>query len=78
MVGYVVVLGIILICIASRYMPAFAATLGSQGKLTVYPCSVVVVVVVHTFKSSSFLKPLGQSNSNFMWSILRKGERKFV
>ena len=35
---------------------------------------VVVVVVVHTFQPSSSLKPLGQSNSNFMWSILRKGE----
>ena len=52
------------------------------GELIVYPCSVnvvvVVVVVVHTFQSTSSLKPLGQSNSNFMWSILRKGEQKFV
>ena len=52
------------------------------GELLVYPCSivivVVVVVVVHTFQASSPLKPLGQSKPNFMWSILRKGERKFV
>ena len=55
--------------------------LGSQGELIVYPCSVVVVVVVvdvHTFQSSSSLKPLGQSNLNFMWSILMKKERKFI
>ena len=52
------------------------------GELIVYPCSgvgvVVVVVVVHTFQTSSPLKPLGQSKPNFMRSILRKGEQKFV
>ena len=26
----------------------------------------------------SSLKPLGQSKPNFMWSIVRKGERKFI
>ena len=55
--------------------------LGSQGELIVYPCSVVVVMVVvidHTFQLSSSLKPLGQSNSNFMWIIVRKGEPKFI
>ena len=30
------------------------------------------------FQRSSPLKPLGQSKPNFIWSILRKGERKFV
>ena len=48
------------------------------SELIVYPCSVVVVVVVQTFQTSSPLKPLGQSKPNFMWSILRKGERKFI
>ena len=52
--------------------------LGSKGELIVYPGSVVVAVVVHTFQSSSSLKPLGQLNSKFMWSILRIGERKFI
>ena len=37
------------------------------GELIVYPCSgVVVVVVVHNFKTSSPPKPLGQSKPNFM------------
>ena len=30
------------------------------------------------FQSSSSLKPLGQSKPNFMWSILRKEEQKFI
>ena len=30
------------------------------------------------FQTSSPLKPLGQSKPNFMWSLLGKGERKFV
>ena len=29
-------------------------------------------------QTSSPLKPLGQSNPNFMWSLLGKGERKFI
>ena len=28
----------------------------------------------HNIQRSSSLKPLGQSNPNFMWSIVRKGE----
>ena len=35
-------------------------------------------VVRPQFQRSSPLKPLGQSKPNFMWSILRKGERKFI
>ena len=30
------------------------------------------------FQTSSPLKPLGQLNSNFIWRLLRMGERKFV
>ena len=30
------------------------------------------------FQRSSPLKPLGQSKPNFMWSIFRKGERKYI
>ena len=50
------------------------------GELIVYPCSVVRPSVVRhpQFQRSSPLKPLGQSKSNLMWSILRKGERKFI
>ena len=52
--------------------------LGSQGDHALSSVVVVVVYIVYTFQSSS-LKQLGQSNSNFMWSILnRKGKRKFV
>ena len=58
--------------------------LGSQGKLIVYRCSVVVVVVlvafviVHNVQTSFPLKPLGQSKQNFMWSILMKGECPYM
>ena len=54
--------------------------LGSQGELIVYPCSGVrPSSVVHSqFQTSSPLKPLGQSKPNFMWSLLGKGEQKFV
>ena len=56
------------------------------GELIVYPCSGVrpsssvrpSVVRRPQFQRSSPLKPLGQSKPNFMWSILRKGERKFI
>ena len=55
------------------------------GELIVYPCSGVrpssvrpSVVRRSQFQRSSPLKPLGQSKPNFMWSILRKGERKFI
>ena len=51
------------------------------GELIVYACSVVVVivvVVVHNFQTFSPQKPLGQSEPNFMRSLLGKGESKFV
>ena len=32
---------------------------------------------IHTFQSSSSLKPLGQSKWNFMWSLHETGEGKF-
>ena len=52
------------------------------GELIVYPCSGVRPsssgVRRPQFQRSSPLKPLGQSKPNFMWSILRKGERKFI
>ena len=49
------------------------------GELIVYPCSGVrPSSVVHRFQRSSPLKPLGQSKPNFIWSILRKGEQKFI
>ena len=35
-------------------------------------------VVRPHFQTSSPPKPLGQSNLNFMWSLLGKGERKFI
>ena len=41
------------------------------------PSSSSVVVRSH-FQTSSPLKPLGQSKPNFMWSLLGKGERKFI
>ena len=61
--------------------------LGSQGELIVYPSSrrpsssvrpSVVRPSVHHFQRSSPLKPLDQSKPNFMWSLLGKGERKFI
>ena len=42
------------------------------------PSSSSVVVVRPHFQTSSALKPLGQSKPNFMWSLLGKGEPKFV
>ena len=51
------------------------------GELIGYPWirrpSVVVVRRSH-FQTSSPPKPLGQSKPNFMWSLLGKGERKFI
>ena len=51
------------------------------GELIVYPCSGVrpsftICGIIH--KRSSSLKPLGQSKPNFIWTILSKGERKFI
>ena len=45
--------------------------------------SIVVFLSLQTFSRPQFqrsspLKPRGQSKPNFMWSILRKGERKFI
>ena len=56
---------------------------GSQGELIVYPWSGVrrtssVVVVRSHFQTSSPLKPLDRSKPNCMWSLLEKGERKFM
>ena len=54
------------------------------GELIVYPCSgvrrpsSVVGRRRSQFQRSSPLKPLGQSKPIFMWSIIRKGERKFI
>ena len=50
--------------------------LGSQGELIVYPSS--RHPSVHHFQTSSPLKLLGQSKPNFMWSLLGKGEPKFI
>ena len=54
--------------------------LGSQGELIVYPCSGVRCRRGRgqQFQTTSPLKPLGQSKPNFMWSLLGKGEPKFV
>ena len=56
----------------------------SQGELLVYPCSGVRRCCRRCrrrrqqFQTSSPLKPLGQSTPNFMLSLLRKGEQKFI
>ena len=55
-----------------------------RGELLVYqwlrrPLSIRRPSVVRQhFQTSSPLKPLGQLNSNFIWRLLRMGERKFV
>ena len=81
---------LLLPCCLFFYFPflLFLAHLSRRltGELIVYPCSGVrrpsSVVVVRRrrsqFQRSSPLKPLGQSKPNFMWSILRKGELKFI
>ena len=69
-----------------RGLKGFLAHLSRRltGELIVYPCSVRRPSVRPSsvrrsqFQRSSPLKPLGQSKPNFMWSILRKGERKFI
>ena len=35
-------------------------------------------VYFHNNETSTPLKPLGQSKPNFIWSILGKGERKYI
>ena len=56
---------------------------GSQGEFIVYSCSGVRhhrcrCCRHQQFQTSSPLKPLGQSKKFFMWSLLGKGERKFI
>ena len=62
----------------SRVMrkPVFSSPepLGPHGELIVYPSSRRPSV----FQRSSSLKPTGQSKTNFIWSLLGKGEPKFI
>ena len=51
---------------------------GSQGANAPASVNVVVVVVVHNVQTSSTLNPLGQSKTDFLWSLLGKGKRKFI
>ena len=48
------------------------------GELIGYPWIRRPSSVRSHFQTFSPLKPLGQSKPNFMWSLLGKGERKFV
>ena len=69
-------------------LPPFLAHLSRRlmGELIVYQSlrrpsvrpSVRPSSVRQHFQTSSPLKPLGQSNSNFIWRLLRTRERKFV
>ena len=47
-----------------------------MGELIVYRS--LRCLSVHQHFQTSPLKPLGQLNSNFIWRLLRMGERKFV
>ena len=64
--------------------PLFLAHLSRRlmGELIVYQSlrrpSSVRPSVRPQFQTSSPLKPLGQSNSNFIWRLLRMRDRKFV
>ena len=49
-----------------------------MGELIVYPSLRRASSVRPQFQTSSPLKPLGQSNSNFIWRLLRTREHKFV
>ena len=62
-----------------RGRPTFLAHLSRRlmGELIVYQ-SLRRPSVHPQFQTSSPLKPLGQSNSNFIWRLLRTRERKFV
>ena len=52
---------------------------GWANSIPVTPASVRRLSSVRPqFQTSSPLKPLGQSNSNFIWRLLRTRERKFV
>ena len=46
----------------------------SQGELIRRPCR----SSVHNVHTSTPLKPLGRSKPNSLWSLLGKGEQKFV
>ena len=70
-----------------RYNPFIFSSpepLGSRGELIVYPCSGVRCRGRCRCRrrqqclTSSPLKPLGQSKPNYMWSLLGKGEQKFI
>ena len=55
----------------------------AHGELIGYPWSGVSrpsspSIVRPQFQTSSLLKPLGQSKPSFIWSLLGKGERKFI
>ena len=75
---------VFLLVLGMGYVISSPEPLGSQGELIVYPSSrrpsssVVRRPSVHHFQRSSPLKPLDQSKPNFMWSLLGKGERKFI
>ena len=49
-----------------------------RGELLVYQWLRCPASVRQHFQTSSPLKPLGQLNSNFIWRLLRMGERMFV
>ena len=52
---------------------------GWANSIPLTPLSVRRLSSVHQhFQTSSPLKPLGQSNSNFIWRLLRAREQKFV
>ena len=58
-----------------RFM--FMKIFWAQG--VVCPCPLGYIHVYdHNIQTTSSLKPLSQSKPNFMWSILRKSEWKFV
>ena len=51
---------------------------GTNVRTSTHAPASVVVVVVHHFQTYSPPKPLDQSKPNFMWSLLGKGEQKFI
>ena len=57
-----------------RFM--FMKIFWAQG--VVCPCPGAIYVYDQNIQTSSSLKPLGRSKPNFMWSIFRKREWKFV
>ena len=67
-------------CQGEKNPPVFLAHLSRRlrGELLVYQWLRRPSSVRQHFQTSSPLKPLGQLNSNFIWRLLRMGERKFV